>query len=438
MYSKIFNLKSLLPIFKDLAHDNNHILNTVFMYLSGTGDPANWVKFRLLSFAGGIITIPLVYLVSGKFFSQKLWKMITVLFAAVSFPLVVYSSEARGYACLVLFTMLSFYLLLEYLDKRKKWALFCFHVSFVLGVLSHFSFFYVAAGLLALAIYCFIKRLHNVRPVELFKIFFLPVLAVFILCGQFIMSMKFGGGDNFTVLQVVNKVTALLVGLPSELTYINIITLVVSSGLIWGLILLFKEKPRLAVFITSIIAVIFAHLLFRRPTHIFFRYFLCVFPFLIITMVYVLRKLYNRGGIGKISAFILAAAILAGNLAGDINFLSLGRGHYFDALSYMYEHSNNNTVTVMGDHDFRNSMLLIFYDLFYQGDKQLAYFYKDDSPRTGSDWFIVHKTGRKPKVPETILVDKRILYKKEKHYPYNGELSGFHWFIYRRAGIVDK
>ncbi|NJL58470.1 MAG: hypothetical protein HC887_01260 [Desulfobacteraceae bacterium] len=86
---------SLTDIFTQFRHDNNHVLNTLFLYCIGE-QKMLWV-YRLFSVVSGIGSVFL-----GAYIAKKNWGYPEALCSAVligtSYPLVIYYSEARGYA----------------------------------------------------------------------------------------------------------------------------------------------------------------------------------------------------------------------------------------------------------------------------------------------------------------------------------------------------
>jgi uncharacterized membrane protein len=88
-----------------LRHDNNHPLNTLYLYL--LGQPRLQLEYRLASVLSGVACIGLVgYSAWRRWGARESW-LATVL-CAVSFPIVLYSSEARGYGLLLFFALMAF------------------------------------------------------------------------------------------------------------------------------------------------------------------------------------------------------------------------------------------------------------------------------------------------------------------------------------------
>ncbi|MEN6450401.1 MAG: hypothetical protein ABFC96_07920, partial [Thermoguttaceae bacterium] len=124
---------SPLDVFTKIHHDNNHYLNSLWLQL--TGPAASPVLCRLLSLAAGIGTVALAALIGRR--RDTATAVLAMLLVGFSYVLVLYSSEARGYAGAVFFAFLSFLLLDRYLDRRRWQTAVAYSLSAVLGLLSH-------------------------------------------------------------------------------------------------------------------------------------------------------------------------------------------------------------------------------------------------------------------------------------------------------------
>jgi uncharacterized membrane protein len=126
-----------------IHHDNNHILNTLYLFL--LGKQKNWVWYRIFSVVTGTASVAIIGY--GTLRRGFLEAATATVLAALSYPLILYASEARGYAPAVLFSLTSFFLLQGYWESRTFWKLVLFWTSVALGLLSHFTFIYVYLSL---------------------------------------------------------------------------------------------------------------------------------------------------------------------------------------------------------------------------------------------------------------------------------------------------
>ena len=85
-------LHSPMDAFTQIHHDNNHWLNTLFMYL--LGDQTEWFLYRLLALFLGIASIGLAGLIASR--RGRLESLVAVILFTFSYLQTLYSTEARG------------------------------------------------------------------------------------------------------------------------------------------------------------------------------------------------------------------------------------------------------------------------------------------------------------------------------------------------------
>ena len=103
-------ISSPLDVFK-LNHDNNHILNTLYLYMVG-GEPfffagkPTFIPHRLFSVLSGVVSLFLVWKIASR--QGRVEAFTALVLCGLSYPLVIYSSEARGYSPEIMFALASF------------------------------------------------------------------------------------------------------------------------------------------------------------------------------------------------------------------------------------------------------------------------------------------------------------------------------------------
>ncbi|MGE0759725.1 MAG: hypothetical protein AB7O38_22100 [Pirellulaceae bacterium] len=136
------SVASPLRIFTDLRHDNNHLLNTCLLWLLGPElAPA---ACRIPAVLAGTATVWLGSVLAARQGRLAAVTALTVL--GSSYLLIHYSSEARGYAWLLLFTCAAVETLLRWTDTGRMGWLIMFWVTGLLGLLAHPLFAHVSAG----------------------------------------------------------------------------------------------------------------------------------------------------------------------------------------------------------------------------------------------------------------------------------------------------
>jgi hypothetical protein len=460
----VFRLKSALQVFSFVS-ETNHLLNSLFLYLVGPGDPASWSRYRLLSFAMGCSLVPAIFMVSSRVFSGRAERVIAPLFAATSFPLVLYSTEARGYSALMFFSLLSFYSLIEYLDSRRSLWLGCFYASFVLGFLSHLTFVYISAGLVAVALVRTRRnKLESLATFKtLLKLFALPGFTIIMAYSQFLLHpITYFGGTEYSALSIANSLTSCLSGCfeGTNLSYLLMIGL--SIILLLEACLLLRGRNDLGIFFLAVLTACTLHFALAKFRFAHFRHFMSLYPFMIILISHTLSRLLRGGMRGKVVSAALIALIIAGNTWHTVNFLKAGRGNYAEALSFIYGHSDSRPITIASAHDFRNPLMLAFYNrmipdqrelIYYspankldlqalipkqfledmvEGKVRMAYISKDELIKDGPDWFILDTPEKDPGISPLIRLDNLVDYDFVRLFPYSGELSGSHWILYKK------
>jgi uncharacterized membrane protein len=141
------SLHSWTQVFTSVHMDNNHYLNTLYLYL--VGEQAYWPTYRFLSLFCGTLTIYAAYW-SLKERSQ-IQAVIFAALTAFSYPLIHFSSEARGYAGAVLACVVAFGSLQRWLAASTNRDSICwgalYSVALILGFLLHLTFLFVALAL---------------------------------------------------------------------------------------------------------------------------------------------------------------------------------------------------------------------------------------------------------------------------------------------------
>lgn len=281
---------SWLALITRIHADTNHPL--VSMYMHALGPLRHWEWYRLLSLACGIGTVFLI--------RDRTYRVL----AALSFPLIVYSSEARGYA------PAAFFLLLAYVTRRRL----VFGIAIVLAILSHLSAVAVYLGFLvarrdwklhvlpcAFGIWYFVVKVRHLVP---------------------------GGGPRWTPEPVA--------------VAIGVVTLAI---VVVEIVRRARARDDSALFFAVAILVgpLIAAASYRCPCVLPRHFFVCV-PFVLILFASFFER--HRWAI---------AVYVAVNVVALVPFVRYGRGQYDRAL-------HDIAGTVGGDSEFRDRMLIDFYN----------------------------------------------------------------------------
>jgi uncharacterized membrane protein len=117
------------------------------------------IGLRLPNVIIGILTVPLIYLLTLKLSNSKTISLFISFLASIDPSLIFYSLEVRPYAFVIFFTILNFYLLILFLQKNKP-LLFGFLVGFTnaIIILFHYTAAIVYFVDVAIVLYYFVFK----------------------------------------------------------------------------------------------------------------------------------------------------------------------------------------------------------------------------------------------------------------------------------------
>jgi len=425
-------MNSVLDAFA-LNHDNNHILNTLYLYIVGgkpffLAEKPAFIPHRLLSIITGIVSVWLIWKIAAK--RGRAEAFTAILLAGLSYPLILYSSEARGYAPLIMFALASFLLAEKYHSGNRSAVVPFFWFTAVLAFLSHSSFIFIYLGLFIWSAFEVRGRGVAEGAKKFAFLHLVPVVFLAVYYFLFLKSMVYGGGEIVEPLKVVISAASMAVGLPSEgaCGYISLAAvLVLAAG---GFACLRRTAPLQPVFFLSAIFIVPALIASTlKPEFIYFRYFLACFPFFYLLAAYSLAGIYRRPGWGKPVFFAAIIVFSVFNLKATLDLIRYGRGSYSEAVAYMVNESPGPEVIVGSDHDFRNELVLGFYSGFFK-EKRIIYLDKESRQDTTPDWLLAHSVEA-AKRPDQYLFEGGHRFTLKQSYGFAG-VSGWSWFVYKK------
>jgi len=426
------SMQSVLDVFS-IHHDNNHILNTLWLYVVGTGD--DWPRYRLLSLVAGTLTVPLIgYIASERGFAQGI--MASIL-AAFSYPLIVYSSEARGYAPAML-CALGAYIALQNFHRRPKLkqAVF-FWIFCVAGFLSHLTFILVFVGFVAYSILSEIKFAAPQKSSRnLFVLYGIPAGFIGMYYVLFVRSMALGGGQN--IPEFVWRLSVFLApvwGVFPESIEGVVLSLAGFAAVVAGIII--AERKNLPDFVFyAVVLIIIPLIAFVFPLKFFgARYLALLLPFLYLVMSSLFGRMAAKNKAGCAVSTFLVLALVVGNLTRINDQITIGRGKYLEAIQYMMTHSASSGVFIATDAPLRNETVIDFYKQFIPSDKKIYYRAVQDRwmGASGSpQWLVTHRAYHPDYVPPLDIDVGSHHYELVKIYPSANLISGWTWYLYQR------
>ncbi len=429
-------IDSARQIFTEIRHDNNHFLNTWVIYCLGTG--RHWLYYRLPAVAAGVGTVVICGLFARRW--GRPGALTATLITGASFPLIQYSSEARGYAYALLLAVAAFEIVQRSIDKPRLWWDGLFACCAVLGFLAHVTFVLAYGALVAWSLW----RLFRDRGVWSSRHWGVLVGQVLVpsavLAWLYFVNLRYlavGGGDELPLATVVMQALSLAVGGPQTEPLAAIVAmavLIAAGAALWEL---YRSGSDLWLPLAAGIFVLpAAALLMYKPAVIYPRYFLVSMLFLQLLISWGLVQLFHRARHGKVLYVLFLIAILAGNAMATARLLAVGRGGYQAAVRFMLEHASDNELTVGSDHDFRNGLVLQYYFQRSGSHRRLAYYSLGQWPQAGPEWVLIHSQEANFEPRETLRDEAGNAYVLQAFFPYAG-LSGWHWAVYRNGRFTS-
>jgi hypothetical protein len=380
-----------LAVFTSLHHDNNNHLNTLFLTLIPW--TSHWVLYRLHVIATGVGTVVLGALIARRAGSRA--GLVAALLMGGSYWLILYASEARGYALAVFFALLCVPLAERYFASgRTAWAI-AFGVSGACGMLSHLVFLHAYLGLVVwTAVASWRRGAWSLRLTAIATLHMLPIAALATLYWIDLRHVGQGGAVATPATAVILRALSLTMGGPESgvvavvVAAAAIVLCLASIHAVWrsgsDLWTLFAVTTVVAPVLTVVVAAAGGRPLFER-------YFVVAIAFTLLAAAWWIASMARRS---IMAAVLVVGAVLAGNSLLIVRLVELGRGSYVAALSHMLSHSKRAPVTLSSDHDFRHTLALDFYQRFVPRGYELSYQPAPNWPAPGPEWILVHDQRR--------------------------------------------
>jgi hypothetical protein len=413
-------------VFTSIRSYGNHHLMTLWLLVAGPS--AEPIVVRLPAVLAGMATLLLVAARWLPF--RRLETLVWLVWLSVSWILVHYGSEARGYSLAVCLAVGAFAALDRYLaTRRRSWAAL-FALATSLGLLSQLTFLFVLAPLAAWAATDALLR-RDARRLDpaLLAAFAAPAAT---LATLWVMNLREGyisGGPDWQPWSLVREFFRATLGLPKGPLELLGILAVGSVG--WEVVLRARERRADAAFFGTLFLAPVVVVAWVRPSYLAPRYFIVVVPFFLLLLACSVARLARRYAWGRIAAAAAVLVVATGSLAFDARLVRYGRGAYRDAMRYLLRESPPGEVQVASDSDFRDLVLLSFYAPGLPGGDRFAYLprlaWSGDAPL----WLLHEEFDEDaPPIRDRVGPGGR-RYVLAEEFPFAG-LSGWSWHVYRR------
>jgi hypothetical protein len=423
-------------IFTNLDSDNNHPLNSLQLYLVGA-DASDW-HYRLVPLLYSLFTLQFVYMIlrDGLFgqISKQAQALVLSVFS-LSFFLVLYGTEARGYSGLIMAIVASIYLR-EKAGRLSIIQSILFYLIIIFGALSHYSFLQFLIGLLIykFASYFFSKNKND----ENRKILFLDLPALLMAGALYLARIQYlseGSGNLGGRVDVIVNALSLLSGGPLLSAYSPLHGVAALCYALLSLILIIfsiiersKRGDSLWFFFFVVIFVVpTTVIILFDPRVLFVRYFLPSMLLALFSNLIFLARLYDHGKAAKRTALLIFGLLILGNIWHLQSFLRFKRGQYSQTLQSISDISNSHNISYSSDQEFRNSCLINYHRKNIDSDKVFA---PQSIEASCPEWYIKHSQDL-GYVPAQKFSHCQSQYDLKIQTNFAAE-SGWRWFWYQK------
>lgn len=416
-------IDSVYGIFIGINHDNNHFLNSLYIYSISSADALSIrykaVIFGSLSVAAAFIATP------GTFFT----KLVAGILFAISFMMVQYGSEARGYAGFILATIISIWAVDRIINHQK--GRFILAAAILLGFLSHLIMVATVANLVIWHSWSVWQRTRKFRSVNeevgwAFGPAFVAVLplALCMLVGRTLYGFSFGGISAFTVDAFAfgyAEMVRHLLGIGSGLSDWTIVVLVLIGT---PVLIAMSQTQRGSLYIGGIVAIPLLMAAFNVPNLEFPRYFLLQGVLILLLLAEAIGRLLERAAYRWIGLIVVFVFVFI-NISNIVDFQESRRGNYANIVE---------TIMSSGESEYASNHVLqsgFVVEYLAQGKPQQPVIVRNEHWCTARPrWFI--QVGRQAGGPLPIEQECGVTYERVTVSQVAG-LSGQDWGLYRRA-----
>jgi hypothetical protein len=433
--------ESVFEVFTGFRHDNNHLLNTLYLYAvdAWVGD-GHWIFFRLPALVCGGLSLWVLWRIGLAWGRTE--ALFVLALAAASFPMASASAQARGYAgailCGLLYVIVSRALApdsaAEETRGRETSRLVALWGLAIAGLLSHPTFAYTLAGVVALDTVRDLSGSSGLARAARGLLFRhgVPVLAVVLLYLGHYAEIEVGGGPVYDRFVTIRQAVAQTMALPRRGPLTWAATAAAAVLLAQAAAVLIRARDRRVVFFgVAMILTPAVGIALSDPRVFYARYLLALFPWFYLVVAIGLADAWRRGRAGRLIAAVVLGSLVLSNLWHGATVLAEGRDDYAKTLAYLDAHTAGPVIEVGSDHDFRNHTLLRFYAPRIESGRSIAYVRRGEWPGRGPEWLLRHdwQAGHAPEALYEPTPGLR--YRLAITYEH-GPGDGFQWFVYRR------
>jgi hypothetical protein len=424
-------------IFFGMVADNNHYLNTLYLYLVGADAPI--LLQRALSIVIGTITVAVAALAVRP---TKAGPLCAMLLFATSYPMVNYGSEARGYAGLILMMLLAI-LLTERAAAGSKTHRFRLGLVNVIGVM--FQPIMMGAVGASMGWTAWLNRptgtvnartllgtaLVTLRTFSWTVRLLIPFAALIAFSVLHAGGYRIAGPIPFSMelyLAGYGGIFHSLLGLPDLFQTWpkpNWVGLIIAAFVTAAACKASGDRNRIAFYLIFVIGLPLTMAVVHMPNVVYPRYYLASGIVFLLMLADLFAWGWARGGVWRSVAVVLLAAIIVGNSNGIVHLICDGRDQ---SAAMMRMIGGSGPVTVTSNQDLRNRPVVEF--MAKHLDLPVTYVLSDDICTAQPEWLLSSWFQEEPETLDTGPLGCNTVFKKQASFPQWG-LSGLPWTVYR-------
>ncbi|MEI7864761.1 MAG: hypothetical protein WCI38_05260 [Chthoniobacterales bacterium] len=420
---------SPLDLLRIYRHDNNHPINTLWLFLLGPERMA--LTYRTLAIFSGSLSLVLLYVTTAKLNPEG--RLFTLALGAGSYAWILYGSEARGYAPALACSLGACWIIFRTDGKASAGWVILFWIVSITAVLAHATAVYPLAALGGWFVFCRMAERQPWRQVISATIawFMLPAIATAAYYLYFLRPMMVAGGPIQSGWSIAADFFGYGFGLPVRGVWLLsgplLGTVSLLAGLRWGNFAI----PHIRIFFILVLAIFpFAGLLAAKDNFLCFRYFLVCLPFALMLIGALFARLAGSGIAGKILVGGVMLALLGTQVPRMAALVTLGRGSCRNVLARIAS-APPGSQTVISEHELMLGLVMEFYRARDPKLGTIRYLPGWIQPSIVPEWVVTHSQEDPAPEPKKSLEVNGSSYLLNSTF-HAAPVSGAHWFLYRK------
>ncbi|MGN6374206.1 MAG: hypothetical protein ACTHMG_01485 [Sphingomonas sp.] len=344
--------KTAVGVFFTIHHDNNHLLNTLWLQLVGPDAPP--MLQRALAIVCGTAMVPAAALFAGQ--RSRLAGVVAAFVFAISPIMVTYGAEARGYAPMMLATLVALVVTDRWLEAPTGRASLWLSLCALLGTLAQFL---MVASLAAIAGWLFfeLRRTKGPNPAlrQTTALMIGPALIAGLVLGVVAVA-AWGSATGFEVGSYSafrfadwHRALATASGWTIGAGALGAAPLLFVAVLVIGAVLWRRRDSRAPLYAMAVLAYPLAFVVLRIGNAGEPRYYLLAMLVLLLLLADLGAASLRSGGIGRIAAVVLLALFTAGSLHLDGVIAANRRGDPALAIAAMKQRAPDGTTLAVAN-----------------------------------------------------------------------------------------